>query len=129
MGRICEHIKVNGKKCWTLFDSGARNTYVVPPVASHLVIFKLPKTFRSSLGGTVKKATEGAALNAQVLCGILTIGMLGLEPGRSYFRESVVHFYARHQIGEQGCPRIGRRILPKRLRWLAKPGAFRGVGW
>jgi hypothetical protein len=66
MGRIREHIKVNGKKCWTLFDNGARNTYVVPAVASLLVTSKLPKTLRASLGGGVKKATQAAVLNADV---------------------------------------------------------------
>jgi hypothetical protein len=66
MGRVREHIKVNGRQCWTLFDTGARNTYVIPAVASQLVTFKLPKTFRSALGGTVKKTSRGAALNAQV---------------------------------------------------------------
>src|SRR5882762_4412993 len=55
MGCIREHIKVNGKKFWTLFDSGARNTYIVPAVAAQLVTFKLPKTFRSALGGGIKK--------------------------------------------------------------------------
>jgi hypothetical protein len=66
MGRVREHIKVNGKKCWTLFDTGARNTYVVPAVASHLATTKLPKTYRSALGGTIKMATKAAILNAQV---------------------------------------------------------------
>ncbi len=66
MGRIRQHIQVNGKKCWTLFDTGARNTYVVPAVASHLVTFKLPKAYRSALSGSVKKAINGAALNAVI---------------------------------------------------------------
>jgi hypothetical protein len=66
MGRIREYIKVNGKKCWTLFDTGARNTYVVPTVASLLVTFKLPKSFRSALGGSVKRTTRGADLVAEV---------------------------------------------------------------
>jgi hypothetical protein len=66
MGRIREHIRVNGKQCWTLFDTGARNTHVVPAVASLLVPVKLPKPFRSALGGKVKKATSGAVLNADV---------------------------------------------------------------
>jgi hypothetical protein len=66
MGRIREYIRVNGKKFWTLFDSGARNTYIVPAVAAHLKTTKLPKAFRSSLGGGVKKATEGAFLTAEV---------------------------------------------------------------
>src|SRR5713101_8166566 len=66
MGRIREHIQVNGRKCWTLFDTGARNTYVVPAVAALLTTAKLPKAFRSARGGHVKKATKGALLNAQV---------------------------------------------------------------
>jgi hypothetical protein len=66
MGRIREHIKINGRKFWTLFDTGARNTYVVPAVASVLATTKLGKPFRSRLGGTVKKTTKAALLIAQV---------------------------------------------------------------
>ncbi|HEV3262057.1 MAG TPA: hypothetical protein VG013_34720 [Gemmataceae bacterium] len=66
MGRVREHIRVNGRKCWTLFDSGARNTYVVPAVASLLATTKLPKALRSGLGGKVKKVTKAALLVAQV---------------------------------------------------------------
>ena len=66
MGRIREHIQVNGKKYWTLFDSGARNTYVVPAVASRLVTAKLPKVFRCILDGSVKRSLRAAALNADI---------------------------------------------------------------
>jgi hypothetical protein len=66
MGRIRQNIKVNGKKCWTLFETGARNTYVVPAVAALLANFKLPKTFKSALGGSKKKVTTGADLIAEV---------------------------------------------------------------
>ncbi len=66
MGRVREHIRVNGKECWTLFDTGARNTYVVPAVAALLTTTKLLKPFRSALRGHVKKATKGAWLNAEV---------------------------------------------------------------
>jgi hypothetical protein len=77
MGRVREHIKVNGKKCWTLFDTGARNTYVIPSVASRLVTSKLPKAFRSALGGSVKRAREAAVLNADVQgCKISTLAMV-----------------------------------------------------
>jgi hypothetical protein len=48
MGRVREYIKVNGRKFWTLFDTEARNTYVVPSVAARLVTFSLPKIFRST---------------------------------------------------------------------------------
>jgi hypothetical protein len=77
MGRVREYIKVDGKKCWTLFDTGARNTYVVPAVASRLMTYKLPKEFKSSLGGGVKKTRTGAALNAEIQgCKISTMAMV-----------------------------------------------------
>jgi hypothetical protein len=66
MGRIREFIQVNGKKCWTLFDSGARNTYVTPEVAAHLVTTQLPKALKSALGGGVKRASRAAILLARV---------------------------------------------------------------
>lgn len=66
MGRIRKHIKVDGKKFWTLFDTGARNTYIVPSVASRLVTSKLPKAFRTALGGGVRQAKEAAILNAEI---------------------------------------------------------------
>lgn len=66
MGRIREYIEVDGKKCWTLFDSGARNTYVVPEVAALLTTTKLAEPFRSALGGRVQKTSQGAWLNAKV---------------------------------------------------------------
>jgi hypothetical protein len=66
MGRIREYIQVNGKKCWTLFDSGARNTYVVPEVAALLATTKLPKPFKSALGGKARKTSTAALLVAKV---------------------------------------------------------------
>jgi hypothetical protein len=66
MGRVRQHIKVNGKKFWTLFDTGARNTYVVPRVAAHLVTSKLHAPFRSALGGGIKESKQSAILEATV---------------------------------------------------------------
>ena len=66
MGRIRQIIIVNGQECWTLFDSGARNTYVVPEVASLLTTSKSTKPFRSAIGGEVKETTETALLEAEV---------------------------------------------------------------
>jgi hypothetical protein len=36
MGRIRQAILADGRTYWTLFDTGARNTYVTPPVAEAL---------------------------------------------------------------------------------------------
>jgi len=66
MGRVREYIHVKGRKCWTLFDSGARNTYVVPEVAKLLASSKLARPFRTSLGGSVKKAKRTALLEGTV---------------------------------------------------------------
>ncbi len=51
MGRVRANIIVAGHDCWTLFDGGARNTYVVQEVASLLPTFELEKPEPVSLGG------------------------------------------------------------------------------
>jgi hypothetical protein len=66
MGRIRQMIMVNGRECWTLFDTGARNTYVVQSVSSLLVTSKIKKPFRSAIGGQVKETTETALLEAEI---------------------------------------------------------------
>jgi hypothetical protein len=54
MGRI-RQIKVDGQECWTLFDTGARNTYVIPSVAQVLKTSSMRHAFRKALGGKVKE--------------------------------------------------------------------------
>jgi hypothetical protein len=66
MGPIREFIEVDRQKCWTLFDSGARNTYVTPRVASLLATTMLPKAVKSALGGGVKEASRAALLVARI---------------------------------------------------------------
>ena len=66
MGRICQMIRVNGRDAWTLFDSGARNTYVVPEVAALLATTELPRPTRSRLGGETKISTAAAVLVGEI---------------------------------------------------------------
>lgn len=66
MRRIREFIEVDRQKCWTLFDSGARNTYMTPRVASLLATTTLPKAVKSALGEGVKKASIAAILVARI---------------------------------------------------------------
>ena len=66
MGRIRQVIKVDGRECWTLFDTGARNTYVVPSVAQLLPTSTIPRPFRSALGGEVIETNTVALLDAEV---------------------------------------------------------------
>jgi len=66
MGRIYQMVRVDGRECWTLFDTGARNTYVVPEVAELLTTSKTPHTFRSALGGEVTETSTTAVLQAEI---------------------------------------------------------------
>ena len=66
MGGIREMIKVDGRECWTLFDTGARNTYVIPAVADLLTTSKMPHPIRSAFGGGVKETDRTALLQAEV---------------------------------------------------------------
>jgi hypothetical protein len=59
-------IKVGGQDRWTLFDTGARNSYVVPEVASTLTTSRLRHSFRSALGGEVKETYQTALLEGDV---------------------------------------------------------------
>jgi len=66
MGRIREMIQVDGRECWTLFDTGARNTYVIPVVAKMLTTSEMPRPIRSAIGGGVKVTRRTALLQAEV---------------------------------------------------------------
>jgi hypothetical protein len=66
MGRIKQSIKVDGRECWTLFDTGARNTYVTSSVAGVLKTTSTPKPIRTALGGAVREANTAALLEAEI---------------------------------------------------------------
>ncbi len=66
MGRIRQMIKVDGRECWTLFDTGARNTYVVREVAQLLPTSKIPHPFRSALGGQIVETDTMTHIDAEV---------------------------------------------------------------
>jgi hypothetical protein len=66
VGRIRQTIDVDGRTCWTLFDTGARNTYVIPSVAQLLKTSPTPGTIRSALGGTVRVTNTAALLEARI---------------------------------------------------------------
>lgn len=66
MGRVCEMIQVNGLECWTLFDTGARNTYIIPKVAEVLVTSETPHPIRAALGGNVKETNRMALLQGEI---------------------------------------------------------------
>ena len=66
MGRIRQTIKVDGQECWTLFDTGARNTYVIPSVAKILSTSSMVRPFRTVLGGEIRETSTSAILAAEI---------------------------------------------------------------
>ncbi|MBI3466907.1 MAG: retropepsin-like domain-containing protein [Planctomycetes bacterium] len=66
MGRVRTEITVNGKKCWTLFDSGARNSYILRETAAELDTKKLSSPRSSALGGKVHKVDEVCLVFAEI---------------------------------------------------------------
>jgi len=66
MGRIREMMTIDGRQCWTLFDTGVRSTYVVSAVAGKLGKMATFHPIRTALGGSVKESTCTALLQAEV---------------------------------------------------------------
>ena len=66
MARVRVNVSVAGRSCWTLFDGGARNTYVVQELASLLPTFELEKPESVSLRGKVHKVTTECRLTCLV---------------------------------------------------------------
>lgn len=51
MGRIRLNIQLNKKKYWTLFDSGARNTYIIKERTGRLPVIQLDEPRIVAIGG------------------------------------------------------------------------------
>jgi hypothetical protein len=66
MGRIRKNIKIDGRQFWTMFDTGARNTYIVPAVAQLLATSRPSHPIRTALGGDVKQADTTAILQGEI---------------------------------------------------------------
>ena len=64
--RIKQTIKVDGLECWTLFDSGARNTYVTFTIARVLTTTSLAWPVRTRLNDEVKETNTVAILHAEI---------------------------------------------------------------
>jgi len=66
VGRIFTNIRIGKRDRWTLFDSGAENTYVVKGVARGLKPRRLSKTWPARLGGRVHAIRQTCILDATV---------------------------------------------------------------
>jgi hypothetical protein len=66
VGRIRTSIDIGGRLCWTLFDSGARNNYIVSSAIDGLTVFDLPQAKSAALGGREHTLTKASFVIAQV---------------------------------------------------------------
>lgn len=66
MGRVRRNIEINGQMCWTLFDGGSRNTYIVEDAAISLPQYQLPQPRGTALGGSVHTIEKACLLVAKV---------------------------------------------------------------
>ncbi len=62
MGRVRTHVEVDGRRLWALFDTGARNTYILADVATSLATSALRKPEPSALGGRTHVVTHECLL-------------------------------------------------------------------
>jgi len=58
MGRVRTEIVVGERHCWCLFDTGARNSYVVRDLATSLSAITLETPQAVALGGSVHKVIQ-----------------------------------------------------------------------
>jgi hypothetical protein len=66
VGRIRENLKIKGRDCWTLFDSGARNSYVVRKATDGLAVVSLEEPRSFALGGKAHSITASCLVEARV---------------------------------------------------------------
>lgn len=66
MGRIRENLEIKGRDCWTLFDGGARNSYVVQQATDGLLVVQLEELRSFALGGKAHSITASCLVEARV---------------------------------------------------------------
>ena len=66
MSRVHQEIDVAGRKCWTLFDSETRNSYITSSAATDQLPQELRQPRRIWLGGTIRQVNEVCLVLAKV---------------------------------------------------------------
>lgn len=66
MGRIRRSIQVDARDFWTLFDSGARHSYISRDAAAGLAMQPLKTPRSTMLGGASHSVTDSCLIQAEV---------------------------------------------------------------
>ncbi|MBI4177791.1 retropepsin-like domain-containing protein [bacterium] len=66
MGRVYAEIQQNGRRLWTLFDTGSKNTYITAPAAEGMDQRHAAVPLRVGLGGRIRTAERMCELAAKI---------------------------------------------------------------
>ena len=66
VGRIKQNILVEGRECWTLFDTGSLNNYVVEDFASLGIVAPLAEPRTTGLGDAVRRVEKRCMLSCRI---------------------------------------------------------------
>jgi len=66
MGRIKRDVKVGHRQCWTLFDSGARCSYIRRDVAGGFPVLPVEGKRKTALGDAVRDLKESCLIPADI---------------------------------------------------------------
>ena len=66
VGRIRRNIRVGDRELWTLFDSGARHSYVTRDASSGLSVQPLRTPRKTMLGGASHEISQACLVQAEV---------------------------------------------------------------
>ena len=66
MGRIRINLEIDGRTCWTLFDSGARNSYITRHAADGLTQLSLSEPTPIRLGGGVQEIRAACLVHTKI---------------------------------------------------------------
>ena len=66
MGHIRENVAIEGRNCWTLFDSGARNSYITKSCTEGLLVVSLTEPRSFALGGRAHNIEAACLVQARV---------------------------------------------------------------
>ena len=66
MGRVRQYIEVEGRDCWTLFDTGSRNNFVREDMVPQAAVVPLRTPRNTGLGGGIRRVEKGCVLNCEI---------------------------------------------------------------
>ncbi|MBI4027768.1 MAG: hypothetical protein HY360_22470 [Verrucomicrobia bacterium] len=66
MGRVYTEIRENGHGLWTLFDTGAKNSYILRSALGSLTTHRLAQPMRVAIGGQDREFDEVCIPNAYI---------------------------------------------------------------